>query len=119
MSINFSNAFCEHCSNLMFIYTEPETGESFYKCRICKNHKSPISDKERIVVFIKNYKHKNEQEHENTSSFSDPTLPRINIKQCGGDSSCTSKIAVYERINTDDLIYQYTCEDGHSWTTKQ
>ena len=123
MSIIYNSRFCKDCKNLMIINTDPENGISSFKCRICKgtvtinSASGNTSDKiNRIVVLVKNYgTYDVNTEIDSTNNYEDPTLPQIQMK-C--PYACGSTVAKYQRINAKNLVYQYTCENKHSWTNK-
>lgn len=115
-------------------------GSSAYQCRRC-NHKEPIippppiSRKEeenatdtgpksdpkacgRIVVLRRNYNAAPEglTAVDDSALLDDPTYPLIH-RECprGG---CESTKVTFTKIDSDKLLYRYTCSNGHSWSNE-
>lgn len=106
----------------MSVWTNPENGHSMFRCRYCKqNNTEEIGNGvKRVVVLVRDY-------HENAPGsmamlipseimLSDPTLPRIHTN-CVIDTECNSKVTVYTKTDKEQMQFQYTCLNGHTWTS--
>lgn len=112
----YRSRFCDRqgCGSLMVILTLAD-GASAYRCRRCEN-RAPMESTQRITVLRRNYNGTAGccAVADDPALLNDPTYALIH-KEC---PRCTATKVTFTKIDSDRLLYRYTCSNGHSWSNE-